>query len=443
MTGIESWLLSVLVNSLWQIPVLFAGGLLVARALRRVGSAAEHRAWVAFLLLSTGLPLASTLPLVDPLERFGWLGSRHSGEGHVTVLTGPAAALHASSWPHGLLAGIAWCYAAICLWFAARFVWRCAHLRTLRRHAESAILTGEAAASWDRCSRKFGINAVAVATSPSIFGPITIGFLHKLVILPTGLLSGVEPADLDAVLAHEFAHIRRNDFLGNLACELIALPVSYHPLLWAIRDRTMETREMVCDRMASAIAPRNQYARSLLRLANLLLEGMPVTTPHAIGIFDSTSFERRLMRLTENASPVRGLRRIAIVAACALFGIGIGSSALAFHVNVSAQDTSSKPSQGSGPVAVAPGIMQGQRIGGPNPVYPPDAKKAKIQGKVLLDAVIGKDGTVEQLTVVSGPEALQKSSLDAVRQWTYKPFLLNGEPVEVKTTITVIYSLAK
>jgi TonB family protein len=87
--------------------------------------------------------------------------------------------------------------------------------------------------------------------------------------------------------------------------------------------------------------------------------------------------------------------------------------------------------------------MQGQRIGGPMPIYPPDAKKARIQGTVLLDAVIGKDGTVESLTVVSGPPALRTSAQDAVRQWTYKPFLLNGDPVEVKTTITVTYSLAK
>ena len=70
------------------------------------------------------------------------------------------------------------------------------------------------------------------------------------------------------------------------------------------------------------------------------------------------------------------------------------------------------------------------------------AKKARIQGKVLLNAEIGKDGTVEKLEVVSGPSELKQSSLDAVRQWTYKPFLLNGEPVNVKTTITVIYTLA-
>jgi outer membrane biosynthesis protein TonB len=57
--------------------------------------------------------------------------------------------------------------------------------------------------------------------------------------------------------------------------------------------------------------------------------------------------------------------------------------------------------------------------------------------------VIGKDGTVEELRVASGPKELQQSSLDAVRQWIYKPFLLNGDPVEVKTTINVVYSLAK
>ena len=61
----------------------------------------------------------------------------------------------------------------------------------------------------------------------------------------------------------------------------------------------------------------------------------------------------------------------------------------------------------------------------------------------MLNAVIGKDGSVEKLIVVSGPKELQESSLDAVRQWTYKPYLVNGDPVEVKTTINVIYTLTK
>jgi TonB family protein len=76
------------------------------------------------------------------------------------------------------------------------------------------------------------------------------------------------------------------------------------------------------------------------------------------------------------------------------------------------------------------------------PVYPQEAKDERIQGKVVLNAIIGKDGAVENLVVVSGPNELQQSALDAVRQWKYKPFLVNGDPVEVTTTINVIYSLA-
>ncbi len=77
------------------------------------------------------------------------------------------------------------------------------------------------------------------------------------------------------------------------------------------------------------------------------------------------------------------------------------------------------------------------------PKYPPDAKKAGIQGKVVLEAVIGKTGNVENLKVLSGPNELQQSALDAVRQWTYKPVLWKGAPIEVKTTINVVYTLAK
>jgi protein TonB len=77
------------------------------------------------------------------------------------------------------------------------------------------------------------------------------------------------------------------------------------------------------------------------------------------------------------------------------------------------------------------------------PVYPPDAKKARITGKVVLSTIIGKDGTVEHLSVNSGPAQLQQAAVDAVRQWTFQPYLLNGDPVEVETTINITFSLAK
>ncbi len=75
------------------------------------------------------------------------------------------------------------------------------------------------------------------------------------------------------------------------------------------------------------------------------------------------------------------------------------------------------------------------------PVYPALARQTRISGTVRLHAIIGKDGTIQQLEVLSGHPLLQQNALEAVRQWRYQPTLLNGEPVEVDTTIDVIFSL--
>jgi protein TonB len=78
----------------------------------------------------------------------------------------------------------------------------------------------------------------------------------------------------------------------------------------------------------------------------------------------------------------------------------------------------------------------------PTPEYPPLAKMARIQGSVKLEAIISKDGTIQDLKVLSGHPLLVKAALDAVKQWRYQPTLLNGEPVEVVTEIDVNFTLA-
>lgn len=77
------------------------------------------------------------------------------------------------------------------------------------------------------------------------------------------------------------------------------------------------------------------------------------------------------------------------------------------------------------------------------PIYPPLAKQARIQGVVRLEAIINKQGLIENLRVISGHPLLIQSALDAVRQWRYQPTLLNGEPVEVVTTIDVVFTLSQ
>jgi len=96
----------------------------------------------------------------------------------------------------------------------------------------------------------------------------------------------------------------------------------------------------------------------------------------------------------------------------------------------------------AGPTArISAGVIAGQRINYVEPVYPEDAKRAKLSGTVVLHAIIGKDGTIRTLDVLSGPKEFQESAIAAVKQWTYKPFLINGDPTAVDTTITVNFAL--
>ena len=92
-------------------------------------------------------------------------------------------------------------------------------------------------------------------------------------------------------------------------------------------------------------------------------------------------------------------------------------------------------------VRVSAGVQQGNLISQIKPLYPAIAKAARIQGTVILQAEISKQGTIENLHVLSGHPMLVQSALDAVKQWRYKPYLLNGEPTPVETTITVNFNL--
>lgn len=94
-------------------------------------------------------------------------------------------------------------------------------------------------------------------------------------------------------------------------------------------------------------------------------------------------------------------------------------------------------------VRVSEGVSQGLLINKVDPVYPPLAKQARIQGSVILQVVISKSGDVENVQLFSGHPLLAPAAIDAVKQWRYKPYLLNGEPVEVETRVRVNFTLAE
>jgi periplasmic protein TonB len=94
-----------------------------------------------------------------------------------------------------------------------------------------------------------------------------------------------------------------------------------------------------------------------------------------------------------------------------------------------------------GPTIISRGVAEGMLLQKITPRYPPIAQASRTQGTVVLQAVISKNGTIENLRVLSGSPMLTQAALDAVSQWRYRPYLLSGQPVAVETTINVVFRL--
>jgi periplasmic protein TonB len=114
---------------------------------------------------------------------------------------------------------------------------------------------------------------------------------------------------------------------------------------------------------------------------------------------------------------------------------GVGNAASFFHTN---------PPQVVPPpqrLTISGGVIEGLLVSRSTPIYPPIAVAARVSGTVVLAATISKSGAIENLRVLSGPAMLRNSAMDAVQNWRYRPYLLNNQPVEVETTINVVFSM--
>jgi len=164
---------------------------------------------------------------------------------------------------------------------------------------------------------------VAFLKSTAIDDPVTVGVFHPAIILPSKVIPALDGPDLTAILAHEYGHIRRKDFLVLLLCQLTALPVAWHPGIQYLMSKVSQTRELACDDYAAVrLGKRIVYARSLLRLASLCLQ-VPRSNTVGLGIFDGDNLEDRIMMLTEKRT---SLSRAGLIGLALTTSILFGSS---------------------------------------------------------------------------------------------------------------------
>jgi beta-lactamase regulating signal transducer with metallopeptidase domain len=164
---------------------------------------------------------------------------------------------------------------------------------------------------------------VVILESTDVDDPVTVGVFHPAIILPSKVILALNEPDRAAILAHEFGHIHRKDFLVLLSCQLASLPVAWHPGIRYLMSKISQTRELACDDYAAIrLGERIGYARTLLRLASLCLQ-IPRGNSMAVGIFDGDNLEARIVMLTEKRTSLSraGLIGLAL-ATILLFGSG-------------------------------------------------------------------------------------------------------------------------
>ena len=165
---------------------------------------------------------------------------------------------------------------------------------------------------------------VAILESTAIDDPVTVGLFHPAILLPSKVLLDLNELDLSAIIAHEYGHIRRKDFLAHVLCEFISLPVAWHPGIRYLMSKISQTRELACDDYAAVrLGKRRLYARTLLRLASLCLH-VPRGNAVGLGIFDGEKLETRIMMLTEKRLSLSRAGVIGLALATSItFGAGV------------------------------------------------------------------------------------------------------------------------
>ncbi len=340
MNGIANATAWVLVHFLWQgmLVGLITGGVLTL--LERRKASTRYAVAAGSLLLMAALPIITALQLaaIQDGSRYEVPASAVRSPGN-TVITPPSPA------PPGTVAmqtfGASLLPWILRLWLAGVALLAMYHLggwslaRRLSRYGQPVSAAATALAQDLRA--RLGIRRwVTLLESSAVSVPMVIGWLRPVVLVPASALTGLSPAQLEAILAHELAHVRRHDYLVNLFQTVVETLLFYHPAVWWVSSQVRSERENCCDDLAVAVCgDRLSYARALVDLEDLR------TSPRLALAASGGSLADRVRRLV--GAPAGRSRRSWAAGALALSLLPAGTAFQILRSEPSGMEVSSSP----------------------------------------------------------------------------------------------------
>ena len=307
-----------IVHSTWQIALVCAVVAVLLAVLRSVGSDVRYGVAGGGLIMACALPLVTATifwPTPDQVEIVRTLAAgevpAEAVQAVVTAIEGSRIDLESAG--HFLLPVLPWLFllwAAGVLVRSGTLVMAAVRVRRLRRQV--VLKTGPWVATFNRLADRMGVGrAVRLAESARAEVPFVVGWLKPLVVVPASAFACIPPAHLEEIIAHELAHVRRSDYLVNLAQLTVETLFFYHPGVWWLSNQIRVERENCCDDLAAeACYGPISYARALVQLEELRGAPMP-----AMGATGGGTLLDRVRRLV---SPGAGRGSAGVVAVPAM-----------------------------------------------------------------------------------------------------------------------------
>ncbi len=413
---------AALLHFAWQ--GLFVAFLLWVALFVLKGRSANSR----YVASCVAMALLAVLPVITACILYDTPSAARMAQLPAAVLEPVAIVVKAAAVPQvWLTGGQSW---VIPVWslgvllFSIRLAWGCGLVRSLRRRgtpAEAALLAVAA-----RLGERLGLTRpVPVSIIPTANGPSVVGWIRPVVLLPAATLLGLTPEQLEAILAHELAHIRRHDYLVNLLQVLVETLLFYHPAVWWISARIRHERELCCDDLAvGSCGDALCYARALVRLERLRL-----TAPSLAMAGVGGPLLYRIQRLVGGAAQESGPSKLPGILALAL-----GLACFAIDVHWARGQSQEQPKAGQFSFLGLPHVMAEEDgrgvsidLGGAAVLhrtsveYPGSAWEKGIQGTVTVAVTLDAGGGVSDAYVIGGPTELRRAVLQSVLEWHFLP----------------------
>ena len=361
-------------------------------------------------------------------------------------------------WIHGInLFGFLWLSGS--LFFLIRFFFGVFSLRKFKKNMAPVESSTVEDALQDARSVFSLKKNIPVFTTPNVLSPVALGILKPFILLPRSSLEKMRPSQMTGILIHELSHIYHQDLLIGVFQRLMTILLWWNPLSFNLSKALSRAREEISDNCVLLRNTSKEYAECLVDLAERgnFLKRLPVATAMAsshIPLKERVTFILSKERNMETRLKKSSFWALVLTAGlCLIFISGTRTTFAAYTSEEFPSAKQDKPvvqqdiqavkqeQKEEKPVKATQDITPPKLIKKVDPVYPEIAKQAGVQGDVVIEVTTDIHGKVTETKVIRSVPLLDQAAIDAIEQWIYEPFIIDGQPRPVLFTVTCRFKL--